>query len=130
MTPEKEILQSSRVVAMVGASDNRDRPSNRVFRYLRDNGYRVIPVNPALKDLLGEKAYPDLISIPEPVDVVDIFRKSEDVPAIVEEAIKIGAKVVWMQEGVINEAAAQRAREAGLKVVMNKCMRKQHLAMK
>ncbi len=130
MTPEEEILKSIRVVAMVGASDNRDRPSNEVFRYLRANGYRVIPVNPALKDLLGEKAYPDLNSIPEPVDVVDIFRKAEDVPAIVEAAIKIGAKVVWMQEDIVNEAAARRAREAGLKVVMNKCMRKQHLAMK
>ena len=129
MTPEEEILKSSRVVAMVGASDNVDRPSNQVFRYLRANGYKVIPVNPVLKELMGEKAYPDLISIPEEVDVVDIFRKAEDVPAIVEEAIRIGAGVVWMQEGIINEAAAQHAREAGLKVVMNKCMRKQHLAM-
>lgn len=129
MTPEEEILKSSRVVAMVGASDNVDRPSNQVFRYLRANGYKVIPVNPVLKELMGEKAYPDLISIPEEVDVVDIFRKAEDVPAIVEEAIKIGARVVWMQEDIVNEAAAQHAREAGLKVVMNKCMRKQHLAM-
>ena len=129
MTLEEEILKSSRVVAMVGASDNVDRPSNQVFRYLRANGYKVIPVNPVLKELMGEKAYPDLISIPEEVDVVDIFRKAEDVPAIVEEAIKIGARVVWMQEDIVNEAAAQHAREAGLKVVMNKCMRKQHLAM-
>jgi hypothetical protein len=129
VTPEEEILKSSRVVAMVGASDNVDRPSNQVFRYLRANGYKVIPVNPVLKELMGEKAYPDLISIPEEVDVVDIFRKAEDVPAIVEEAIKIGARVVWMQEDIVNEAAAQHAREAGLKVVMNKCMRKQHLAM-
>ena len=129
MTLEEEILKSSRVVAMVGASDNVDRPSNQVFRYLRANGYKVIPVNPVLKELMGEKAYPDLISIPEKVDVVDIFRKAEDVPAIVEEAIKIGARVVWMQEDIVNEAAAQHAREAGLKVVMNKCMRKQHLAM-
>ena len=129
MTPEEEILKSSRVVAMVGASDNVDRPSNQVFRYLRANGYKVIPVNPVLKELMGEKAYSDLISIPEEVDVVDIFRKAEDVPAIVEEAIKIGARVVWMQEDIVNEAAAQHAREAGLKVVMNKCMRKQHLAM-
>jgi hypothetical protein len=129
VTPEEEILKSSHVVAMVGASDNVDRPSNQVFRYLRANGYKVIPVNPVLKELMGEKAYPDLISIPEEVDVVDIFRKAEDVPAIVEEAIKIGARVVWMQEDIVNEAAAQHAREAGLKVVMNKCMRKQHLAM-
>lgn len=126
---EEEILKSSRVVAVVGLSDNPERPSNRVARYLKAQGYKVIPVNPAVKEVLGEVAYPDLISIPEPVDVVDIFRKSEDVPPIVEEAIKIGAKAVWMQEGVISEVAAQQAREAGLKVVMDRCMLKEHRAM-
>lgn len=121
---EEEILKSSRVVAVVGLSDNPERPSNQVARYLKAQGYKVVPVNPAVKEVLGEVAYPDLSSIPEPVDVVDIFRKSEDVPPIVEEAIKIGAKVVWMQEGVISEVAAQQAREAGLKVVMDRCMLK------
>lgn len=121
---EEEILKSSRVVAVVGLSDNPERPSNQVARYLKAQGYKVIPVNPVVKEVLGEIAYSDLGSIPEPVDVVDIFRKSEDVPPIVEEAIKIGAKAVWMQEGVISEVAAQQAREAGLKVVMDRCMLK------
>ena len=123
---EKEILNSSRIVAVVGLSQNPDRPSYNVASYLKKNGYRIIPVNPGVKEILGEPSYPDLSSIHEPVDVVDIFRRSEDVPAIVEEAIKIGAKAVWMQEGVINEQAATRAREAGLLVVMDRCMLKEH----
>ena len=113
-------------MAIVGLSPNPDRPSHRVASYLKEKGYKIIPVNPAVKEVLGEPSYPDLVSIPEPVDVVDIFRRSEEVPAIVEEAIKIGAKAVWMQEGVVNEKAASRAKEAGLLVVMNKCMRKEH----
>src|SRR4030042_745500 len=129
MSLEAEILTSSRVVAMVGISPKPTRPSCRVASYLKRKGYRIIPVNPGIKQILGETSYPDLLSIPERVDVVDIFRRSEDVPAIVEEAIKIGAKTVWMQEGVINEEAAARAREAGLRVVMNKCMRKEHLKL-
>ncbi len=127
MEVEAEILNNSRVIAIVGLSANADRPSNIVGRYLKENGYRIIPVNPREKEILGEKCYPDLGSIPEPVDVVDIFRPAEEVPAIVREAISIGAKAVWMQEGVINEPAATQAKEAGLKVVMNKCMRKEHL---
>jgi predicted CoA-binding protein len=126
---EEEILNTSRIVAMVGLSPDPERPSYIVASYLKEQGYRIIPVNPQVKEILGEPSYPDLVSIPGPVDVVDIFRRSEDVPAIVEEAIKIGAKVVWMQEGVINEAAAARAAEAGLSVVMDKCMRKQHMEM-
>ena len=129
MSIEAEILNSSRVVAVVGLSPKPDRPSYRVASYLKEKGYRIIPVNPGIKRVLGETSYPDLVSIPEPVDVVDIFRRSEEVPPIVEEAIKIGAKVVWMQEGVINEEAASRAEEAGLQVVMNKCMRKEHLKL-
>ena len=129
MSLEAEILTSSRVVALVGISPKPTRPSCRVASYLKRKGYRIIPVNPGIKQILGETSYPDLLSIPERVDVVDIFRRSEDVPAIVEEAIKIGAKTVWMQEGVINEEAAARAREAGLRVVMNKCMRKEHLKL-
>jgi len=123
---EEEILNSSRVVAVVGLSAKPDRPSYRVASYLKENGYKIIPVNPGIREILGEVGYPDLSSIPEPVDVVNIFRRSEEVPAIVEEAIRIGSKVVWMQEGVINEEAAVRAREAGLLVVMDRCMLKEH----
>ncbi|MBI4284500.1 MAG: CoA-binding protein [Chloroflexi bacterium] len=130
MSTEADILKSSRVVAIVGLSSKPDRPSNRVGRYLKRHGYHVIPVNPTEKEVLGEVCYPDLTSIPGPVDIVDIFRRSEDVPPIVEAAIKIKAKVVWMQEGVINEAAANRARQAGLLVVMDRCMRREHIKMR
>src|SRR5512136_1020664 len=126
MSVEAEILNFSRVVAIVGLSASPDRPSYKVASYLREQGYRIIPVNPTEKEILGGLCYPNLASIPESVDVVDIFRRSEEVPPIVEEAIKIGAKAVWMQEGVINEEAAARAKEAGLMVVMDKCMRKEH----
>ncbi len=126
MGTEEEILNSGRVVDVVGLSEKTDRPSSIVARYLKKNGDKRIPVNPKVREILGEVCYPDLGSIPEPVDVVDIFRRAEEVPAIVEEAIKIGAKAVWMQEGVINEQAAARAKEAGLLVVMDKCMFKEH----
>lgn len=122
----EDILNSSRTVAVVGLSPDPHRPSHNVAGYLKENGYIIIPVNPGEKEILGEKSYPDLTSIPVKVDVVDIFRKSEDVLPIVREAVKIGAGVVWMQEGVINREAAAEARKAGLKVVMNKCMFKEH----
>jgi hypothetical protein len=121
-----EILARCRVVAMVGLSNKPDRPSYRVARYLQSHGYRVIPVNPGLTEVLGEKSYPDLASVPGQVDVVDIFRRSEDVPPIVDAAIARGIKAVWMQEGVVSEAAAERARAAGLLVVMDHCMMKEH----
>ncbi len=127
MSIEEEILNSSKTVAIVGLSPKKDRPSYRVGSYLKEHGYRIIPVNPAAEELIGEKSYPDLSSIPEYIDVVDIFRRSEDVVPIVEEAIKIGARFVWMQEGVTNDEAAEHARKAGLSVVMNKCMRKMHM---
>jgi predicted CoA-binding protein len=130
MSAEEEILNFSRVVAVVGLSSKPGRPSYRVASYLKEQGYKIIPVNPEEKKILGELCYPDLASIPEPVDVVDVFRRPEEVLPIVEEAISIGAKAVWMQEGVINEEAAARAREAGLLVVMDKCMRKLHLKLK
>ena len=126
MSIEADILKSSRVVAVVGLSSNPERPSYRVASYLKEQGYRVIPVNPKENAVLDEAAYPDLSSIPEPVDVVDVFRRPEEVPAIVEQAIKIGAKAVWMQEGIVHEVAAAQAREAGLLVVMDKCMLKEH----
>lgn len=130
MSVETDILKSSRVIAVVGLSSNPERPSYEVATYLKEQGYRIIPVNPRENKVLDEVAYPDLYSVPESVDVVDIFRRPEEVPAIVEQAIKIGAKAVWMQEGVVNEAAATQARQAGLLVVMDKCMRKEHQKLK
>ena len=121
-----QILQSARTVAVVGLSGKRYRPSYGVAEYLKREGYRVIPVNPEEREVLGEKSYPDLDSVPDEIDVVDIFRRPEYVPDIVEAAIRKGAKVVWMQEGVIHEEAAQRAREAGLTVVMDRCILKDH----
>ncbi|MBM2824636.1 MAG: CoA-binding domain protein [Dehalococcoidales bacterium] len=126
MSIEAQILKSSRVVAVVGMSSTPARPSFGVACYLKGNGYRIIPVNPQAKEILGEVCYPNLSSIPEAVDVVDIFRRSEDVTPIVAEAIKIGAKAVWMQEGIINEEAAALASKAGLLVVMDRCMFKEH----
>jgi predicted CoA-binding protein len=130
MNTEETILKSSRVIAMVGLSSNPDRPSNGVACYLKEQGYKIIPVNPLENSVLGEVCYPDLESVPEPIDVVDIFRRSEYVPPIVEEAIKIKAKAVWMQEGVVNEPAAKKAREAGLLVVMDRCIAKEHLKLR
>jgi hypothetical protein len=124
-----KILKSFRDVAMVGVSASPEKPSNIVFKYLTEHGYNVIPVNPTISEVLGKKCYATLSAIPEKVEVVDIFRKSEDIPPIVDEAIKIGAKAVWMQEGIINNAAAQKAEAAGLLVVMDKCMRKEHMKM-
>jgi hypothetical protein len=130
VSTEEKILKSSRTIALVGLSPKPDRPSYRVASYLKEQGYNIIPVNPAEKEILGETCYPDLASVPMSIDVVDIFRRSEEVPSIMAEAIRIGAKAVWMQEGVINEEAANRAREAGLMVVMDKCMLKEHLNLR
>jgi len=121
----EEILKSSHVVAVVGMSSDPTRPSCRVADYLRNHGYKVIPVNPNEKELMGLTVYPNLTAIKEAVDIVDIFRRSEDVLPIVEEAIRIKVKTVWMQERIINEQAADLARLAGLNVVMDKCMRKE-----
>lgn len=122
----KEILLSAKTVASVGLSSNQQKESFGIVSYLKEQGYRIIPVNPTADEILGEKAYPDLSSIPEKVDIVQVFRKPEDVPPVVDEAIKIGAKVVWMQEGIVNNEAAQKARDAGLQVVMDACMRATH----
>jgi len=122
----KDILLSAKTIASVGLSSNTEKESYWIVSYLKDQGYHIIPVNPTATEILGEKAYPDLASIPEKIDVVQVFRKSEDVPPVVDDAIKVGAKVVWMQEGIVNEEAAQKAREAGLQVVMDACMRATH----
>ena len=124
-----EILSKFHIIAMVGLSNNPDKPSYQVAEYLKANGYRVIPVNPAVAEVQGEKSYPSLTAIPEPVEIVDIFRRSEDIPPIVDAAIQVGAKVVWMQLGIENEPAANKAQQAGLKVVMNRCMKREHQAI-
>ena len=121
------ILKESRTIAVVGASDSPDRQSHGVMRYLKDAGYRVIPVNPKLKELFGEKSYPDVSSIPGPVDVVDIFRNPDAVPEIVEQAIGKKVKVVWMQPGAEHAGAADRARAAGIEVVSGTCMKREHM---
>ncbi len=121
-----QILTTDRTVATVGVSSSPEKPSYGIFGYLKSHGYNMIPVNPTAPAIQGLTAYPDLLTIPGKVDVVQVFRKPEDVPSVVEQAIQIGAKVVWMQEGIVNEAAAQRAEAAGLKVVMDRCMMKTH----
>jgi len=123
---EATILNEYRIIAMVGLSPDPSRPSHRVAKYLTRHGYKVIPVNPDAQEILGTRSYSDMSSIPEPIEIVDIFRRSEEVMPIVDEAIKIGAKVVWMQEEVINEEAALKAQDAGLLVVMDRCMLKEH----
>jgi len=121
-----DILARSHVIAVVGLSSKRWRASYGVAEYLQHAGFRIVPVNPNESEVLGEKSYPDLDSIPGPVDIVDVFRRSEFVPDIVEAAIRKGARVVWMQEGVIHEDAARRAEAAGLMVAMDRCILKDH----
>jgi predicted CoA-binding protein len=122
----KHILKTIKTVASVGVSSNPEKESYGIYQYLLAHGYRMIPVNPTALEILGEKAYPDLAALPVKVEVVQVFRRPEDVPPVVEAAIQIGAQIVWMQEGVVNEQAAARAEAAGLKVVMDRCMRKTH----
>jgi predicted CoA-binding protein len=120
----KEILKNARVIAVVGLSDNMSRPSYRVAKFLLGRGYSVIPVNPKYETVLGLRSYPSLLEVSEDIDIVDIFRRSEAVDEIVDEAIQKGAKVIWMQEGIINENAAETAKEAGLEVIMDRCIYK------
>jgi predicted CoA-binding protein len=122
----RRILARSRTLAVVGLSAQWYRPSYFAAKYMQDHGYRIIPVNPRYDEVLGEKCFPDLRSIPEPVDLVDCFRKAGDIPPLADEAIAIGAKVLWMQLGIVNEAAARRASAAGLDVVMNRCVKIEH----
>jgi len=122
----ERILKESHTVAVVGASPNPDRISHHVFNYLCQHGYKAIPVNPAAAEIAGKTCYPSLTAVPDRIDVVDVFRRSEDVLPIVDEAIKVGARVVWMQEGVVNGEAEARAKAAGLTVVMDQCIMKEH----
>jgi predicted CoA-binding protein len=124
--PIADLLRTSRTIAVVGLSDNPMRPSHGVSAYMQSHGYKIIPVNPQADEVLGEKAYASLLDIPEPIDIVDIFRRSEFVPEIVDQAIQQKARAIWMQEGVVHEQAAEKARKAGLLVVMDSCILKEH----
>lgn len=122
----RRILSEARTIAVVGLSANWNRPSNFAAKYLQDHGYRIIPVNPSWSEILGEKCYARLSEIPDPVDVVDVFRKPRDVAPLVDEAHLIGARVFWMQLGVVSEEAARQALELGMAVVMDRCMKIEH----
>jgi predicted CoA-binding protein len=126
MTAEEDILRTYRTIAVVGLSNDRTRAAYSVSKYMQDAGYRIVPVYPDEDEVLGEKAYPDVVSVPEPVEIVNVFRRSEQVGPVVDDAIAAGAKVVWMQSGIVNEDAAAKARAAGLEVVMDRCIRTVH----
>jgi hypothetical protein len=126
MDPVEEQLTQSKVIAVVGLSPNPERDSYDVARYLQAQGYKIIPVNPTVDEVLGEKSYPDLKSVAEPVDMVDIFRRPEAVPQVVDEALEIGAKYIWMQLEIVHEEAAKKATEAGVLVVMDRCTMREH----
>ena len=129
MNPASAILHAARTIAVVGLSSKRKRPSYSVSEYMQRAGYRIVPVNPGETEVLGERAYASLEAVPERIDIVDVFRRSEFVAEIVESAIRVGARAVWMQEGVSDAAAAARARAAGLTVVMDRCILKEHRKM-
>jgi hypothetical protein len=125
----RKVMDRYKTIAVVGLSSNPEKPSHFVPKYLKENGYTIVPVNPMAKgEILGQKVYAGLKDVPQKIEIVDIFRPSKDVPPIVEDAISIGAKVIWMQEGIVNNAAAERAKAAGLTVIMDKCMMKVHKA--
>jgi hypothetical protein len=125
--PITEILKTSRTIAVVGLSNRRFRPSHGVAEYLQSAGYHILPVNPHEREVLSEKSYARLEDVPEKIDIVDVFRRSEFVPEIVESAIRIGARAIWMQEGVVHSEAAERARRAGVFVIMDCCILKEHI---
>jgi hypothetical protein len=127
--PIAELLRSAKTIAVVGLSDSPFRPSYDVSAYMQRQGYRIIPVNPQVKEVLGEKAYASLSEVPEKIDIVNIFRRSEFVPEVVDEALTLKVPAIWMQEGVIHEAAAAKARAAGIFVVMDRCILKEHAAL-
>ena len=119
-------LRESKTIAVVGMSPRPDRPSHYVAKYLMEQGYRIFPVNPVVDEVLGLKCYPDIVSIPDDIDMVDIFRRSSQVPPVVDDAIAAGARFIWMQDGVIHEGAAAKARTAGMSVVMDNCTLREH----
>ena len=121
-----ELLKTAKTIAVVGLSDSPLRTSHGVSLYMQSQGYRIIPVNPNITEWLGEKAYPALLDVPEKIDIVNVFRRSDAVPEVVEQAIQIQAPAIWMQEGVIHEEAAEKARQAGIFVVMDLCILKEH----
>ena len=123
-----ELLNTAKTIAVVGLADSPLRPSYGVSHYMLSQGYRIIPVNPNITDWMGEKAYPTLLAVPEKIDIVNVFRRSEAVPEIVDQAIQIKAPVIWMQEGVVHEKAAEKARQAGIFVIMDRCILKEHSA--
>ncbi len=129
MSAEAEILRKYRTIAVVGLSSDEARDSHGVSKYMQDAGYHIVPVNPEETEVLGEKAHPTVASIPAPPEIVNVFRRPEAVPNVVDDAIAAGAKVVWMQEGIVNEEAAAKARAAGLEVVMDRCIRSEHRRM-
>ena len=122
-----ELLKSAKTIAVVGLSDSPLRTSHGVSQYMQSQGYRIIPVNPAITESLGEKAYASLSEVPEKIDIVNVFRRSEFVPDVVEEAIRLGVPAIWMQEGVVHDEAAEKARAAGIFVVIDRCILKEHL---
>ena len=123
-----ELLKRSKTIAVVGLSDSPLRPSYGVSAYMQSHGYRIIPVNPAIRGALGEKAVSSLAEVPEKIDIVDVFRRSEFVPEVVDEAIRLKVPAIWLQEGVVHEEAAEKARKAGIFVVMDRCILKEHRA--
>lgn len=122
-----DLLKQSKTIAVVGLTDNPLRPSYGVSSYMQSQGYRIIPVNPNVRDSLGEKAYANLLDVPEKIDIVNIFRRPEAVPEVVDEAVQLNVPAIWMQEGVVHEEAAEKARKAGIFVVMDKCILKEHM---
>lgn len=126
--PIADLLRRSKTIAVVGLSSNPLRPSHGVSAYMQTHGYRIIPVNPNIEQCLGEKAYRSLLEVPEKIDIVNIFRRSEFVEEVVDQAIQLGVPALWMQEEVINDKAAEKARKAGLYVVMDRCILKEHRA--
>ena len=124
----RELLQRAKTIAVVGLSDSPLRPSHGVAAYMQTQGFRIIPVNPKITDALGETSYASLLDVPDKIDIVDIFRRSEFVPEVVDQAIQLKVPMIWMQEGVVNEPAAEKARRAGIFVVMDRCILKEHRA--
>jgi len=122
----RSLLQQARNIVVVGLSDKTHRDSNRVAKYLQEHGYRIIPVNPGLKTILGEKCYPDLLSIPEPVDIINVFRRSELVLPVVRDALHLNPQAIWLQLGIMNEGAADLANSAGVSIIMDKCIKVEH----